>query len=148
MEFITVEQFKEQPVGVQKVFLDWWNESRYDLVCLEWDATKELVNEMGINLEIGIKNKISTYEEIIIYLNNLECLGIENKELIPLFTEGQLRKFIEDKTGGKVDASFNGETYTVYSNEDFGLIIKMYEDIDNDLLQAYWKVACMIAKEG
>lgn len=147
MEFITVEQFKDQPIEVQKVFLDWWNESRYDLVCLEWDATKELVNEMGINLEIGIKNKISTYEEIIIYLNNLECLGIENKELIPLFTEGQLRRFIEDKTGHKVDCCFYGEKYDINTCEDDGLYIKKYEDIDDDLLQAYWKVACMVAKE-
>ncbi|MDU8967453.1 MAG: hypothetical protein E7H39_16575 [Clostridium sp.] len=148
MEFITVEQFKEQPVGVQKVFLDWWNESRYDLVCLEWDATKELVNEMGINLEIGIKNKISTYEEIIIYLNNLECLGIENKELIPLFTEGQLRRFIEDKTNTKIETSL-----TVYKQYALWLVKAKGEDYETfdtkeeELLQAYWKVACSVAKE-
>jgi hypothetical protein len=149
MEFITVEQFKEQPVGVQKVFLDWWNESRYDLVCLEWDATKELVNEMGINLEIGIKNKISTYEEIIIYLNNLECLGIENKELIPLFTEGQLRKFIEDKTNGKVESYYAWDYYTIaIRNTGCGGDDQQCDTEETNLLQAYWKVACMVAKEG
>ncbi|MDB1935258.1 hypothetical protein PMY12_18615 [Clostridium tertium] len=157
MEFITVEQFKEQPVGVQKVFLDWWNESRYDLVCLEWDATKELVNEMGINLEIGIKNKISTYEEIIIYLNNLECLGIENKELIPLFTEGQLRRFIEDKSNGIVkliqwhiedsQISKRGYAIDILRKNEYHVTYH-YKDLGEDLLQAYWKVACMVAKEG
>lgn len=131
MEFITVEQFKEQPVGVQKVFLDWWetNLSEVDLIGYigKSEAYKECFPSLGRNVAV------KCFE-----------MGIE---IIPLLTEGQLRKFIEDKTGGKVDASFNGETYTVYSNEDFGLIIKMYEDIDDDLLQAYWKVACMIAKE-
>lgn len=154
MEFITVEQFKEQPVGVQKVFLDWWNESRYDLVCLEWDATKELVNEMGINLEIGIKNKISTYEEIIIYLNNLECLGIENKELIPLFTEGQLRKFIEDKAECRINITFyphdgyDIEITKPHYTDGYCLTEKTFENLSEDLLQAYWKVACSVAKEG
>lgn len=165
MEFITVEQFKEQSKEVQKVFLDWWNESRYDLVCLEWDATKELVNEMGINLEIGIKNKISTYEEIIIYLNNLECLGIENKELIPLFTEGQLRKFIEDKLeqihyendGRKIELDIthnNGFTRILEGVYGSAKGVKRVEWIIEDgwgkrydLLKAYWKVACMIAEE-
>lgn len=131
MEFITVEQFKDQPIEVQKVFLDWWetNLSEVDLIGYigKSEAYKECFPSLGRNVAV------KCFE-----------MGIE---IIPLLTEGQLRKFIEDKTGGKVDASFNGETYTVYSNEDFGLIIKMYEDIDDDLLQAYWKVACMIAKE-
>ncbi|MDU7947803.1 MAG: hypothetical protein E7J31_05140 [Clostridium sp.] len=133
MEFITVEQFKEQPKEVQKVFLDWWKPSVGDIFIFntdEYDNSDSNIGVLGSIKQINITRRS------------------KGKYRIPLFTEGQLRKFIEDKTGGKVDASFNGETYTVYSNEDFGLIIKMYEDIDSDLLQAYWKVACMVAKEG
>lgn len=133
MEFITVEQFKEQPVEVQKMFLDWWKPRIGDIFIFntdEYDNSDSNIGVLGSIKQINITRRS------------------KGKYRIPLFTEGQLRKFIEDKTGGKVDASFNGETYTVYSNEDFGLIIKMYEDIDSDLLQAYWKVACMIAKEG
>lgn len=132
MEFITVEQFKEQPKEVQKVFLDWWKPSVGDIFIFntdEYDNSDSNIGVLGSIKQINITRRS------------------KGKYRIPLFTEGQLRKFIEDKTGGKVDASFNGETYTVYSNEDFGLIIKMYEDIDSDLLQAYWKVACMVAKE-
>lgn len=137
MEFITVEQFKEQPEEVQKVFLDWWKPEIGDI--FDWIKAKGEVNN-------DLRKMECCNSENIIEMTN--CFkGIKEGDRIPLFTEGQLRKFIEDKTGGKVDASFNGETYTVYSNEDFGLIIKMYEDIDSDLLQAYWKVACMIAKE-
>ena len=132
MEFITVEQFKEQPKEVQKVFLDWWKPSVGDIFIFntdEYDNSDSNIGVLGSIKQINITRRS------------------KGKYRIPLFTEGQLRKFIEDKTGGKVDASFNGETYTVYSNEDFGLIIKMYEDIDSDLLQAYWKVACMVAME-
>ncbi|WP_373205951.1 hypothetical protein [Clostridium tertium] len=133
MEFITVEQFKEQPKEVQEVFLDWWKCEPFNIYAWCWNLKD---NKWSIE---SCCNQIQADT-----INKGKTIG----DIIPLFTEGQLRKFIEDKTGGKVDASFNGETYTVYSNEDFGLIIKMYEDIDNDLLQAYWKVACMIAKEG
>lgn len=139
MEFITVEQFKEQPVEVQEVFLDWYNFDKYDLFYLKWE---------GAEKKWGATEEIVSGATLNRHLKHLKRANSNIINTIPLFTEGQLRKFIEDKTGGKVDASFNGETYTVYSNEDFGLIIKMYEDIDSDLLQAYWKVACMVAKEG
>lgn len=131
MEFITVEQFKEQPVGVQKVFLDWWetNLSEVDLIGYigKSEAYKECFPSLGRNVAV------KCFE-----------MGIE---IIPLLTEGQLRKFIEDKTGHKVDCCFYGEKYDINTCEDDGLYIKKYEDIDDDLLQAYWKVACMVAKE-
>lgn len=139
MEFITVEQFKEQPKEVQEVFLDWYNFDKYDLFYLKWE---------GAEKKWGATEEIVSGATLNRHLKHLKRANSNIINTIPLFTEGQLRKFIEDKTGGKVDASFNGKTYTVYSNEDFGLIIKMYEDIDSDLLQAYWKVACMIAKEA
>lgn len=138
MEFITVEQFKEQPKEVQEVFLDWYNFDKYDLFYLKWE---------GAEKKWGATEEIVSGATLNRHLKHLKRANSNIINTIPLFTEGQLRKFIEDKTGGKVDASFNGKTYTVYSNEDFGLIIKMYEDIDSDLLKAYWKVACMIAEE-
>ncbi|MDU7243247.1 hypothetical protein [Clostridium sp.] len=138
MEFITVEQFKEQPKEVQEVFLDWYNFDKYDLFYLKWE---------GAEKKWGATEEIVSGATLNRHLKHLKRANSNIINTIPLFTEGQLRKFIEDKTGGKVDASFGGKTYTVYSNKDFGLIIKMYEDIDSDLLQAYWKVACMVAKE-
>jgi hypothetical protein len=132
MEFITVEQFKEQPVGVQKVFLDWWKPSNGD-----------------IYLDVYKNNNVIECCHHIKFMNNedVEHMKVDN-DAIPLFTEGQLRRFIEDKTGHKVDCCFYGEKYDINTCEDDGLYIKKYEDIDDDLLQAYWKVACMVAKEG
>ena len=131
MEFITVEQFKEQAKEVQEIFLEWWNQyiSDYDLVQDE--------------------------NRIMLYKNYLERGYIEN-DSYPLFTEGQLRKFIEDKTDGVVknvqwhieDDGVSKRGYSIY------LLIKNeyrvthhYIDLGEDLLQAYWKVACMIAKD-
>ena len=133
MEFITVEQFKEQPKEVQKVFLDWWKPSVGDIFIFntdEYDNSDSNIGVLGSIKQINITRRS------------------KGKYRIPLFTEGQLRKFIEDKTGHKVDCCFYGEKYDINTCEDDGLYIKKYEDIDDDLLQAYWKVACMVAKEG
>lgn len=134
MEFITVEQFKEQPKEVQEVFLDWWKPSIGDIYVFineEWNNSLRLIECCNSELQSVITERYK---------------GINAR--IPLFAEGQLRKFIEDKTGYKVDCCFYGEKYDINTCEDDGLYIKKYEDIDDDLLQAYWKVACMVAKEG
>lgn len=139
MEFITVEQFKEQSKEVQKVFLDWYNFDKYDLFYLKWE---------GAEKKWGATEEIVSGATLNRHLKHLKRANSNIINTIPLFTEGQLRKFIEDKTGHKVDCCFYCEKYDINTCEDDGLYIKKYEDIDDDLLQAYWKVACMIAKEG
>ncbi|MBS6503917.1 MAG: hypothetical protein KH415_20285, partial [Clostridium sp.] len=75
---------------------------------------------------------------------------------IPLFTEGQLRKFIEDKIGGILDVECSDilDNYQVYDITVFGVNGLGFEGISferyvntDDLLEAYWRVACIIAKE-
>lgn len=138
MEFITVEQFKEQPKEVQEVFLDWYNFDKYDLFYLKWE---------GAEKKWGATEEIVSGATLNRHLKHLKRANSNIINTIPLFTEGQLRRFIEDKTGHKVDCCFYGEKYDINTCEDDGLYIKKYEDIDDDLLQAYWKVACMVAKE-
>ncbi|MDU7363015.1 hypothetical protein [Clostridium sp.] len=131
MEFITVEQFKEQSKEVQKVFLDWW---------------KSNISEVDL---IGYIGKSKAYEECfpsLVRNINIKCFEI-GIEIIPLFTEGQLRKFIEDNTRYKIESNLYRNGYDIYLCEDDGCYIKAYESVDKDLLQAYWKLACMIAKE-
>ena len=72
----------------------------------------------------------------------------EKLDEFPALTEGDLRKFIEDKTGYKVELSYYDE-----SGYDLSLTNGMtnyctYVDLGGNLLQAYWKVACEIAEEG
>lgn len=130
MEFITVEQFKEQPKEVQKVFLDWWKPQSADLF-----KYKLLFNVV----DCLCGEAISPFNENYV---------VFKKDCIPLFTEGQLRKFIEDNTRYKIESILYRNGYDIYLCEDDGCYIKEYESVDKDLLQAYWKVACMVAKEA
>lgn len=134
MEFITVEQFQEQPKEVQKVFLDWWKCDYGDLYYYNENLLK--------------------YKDFKIIDNDLECevYGdfdyFKKTGVIPIFTEGQLRKFIEDKTKTKIETSL-----TVYNQYALWLVkvkgqdYETFDTREEDLLQAYWKVACEIAEQ-
>lgn len=139
MEFITVEQFKEQPKEVQEVFLDWYNFDKYDLFYLKWE---------GAEKKWGATEEIVSGATLNRHLKHLKRANSNIINTIPLFTEGQLRKFIEDNTRYKIESILYRNGYDIYLCEDDGCYIKEYESVDKDLLQAYWKVACMVAKEG
>lgn len=135
MEFITVEQFKEQPLKVQKTFLDWWKCDYGDLYYYNEDPLE--------------------YKDFEIINNDLECevYGdfdyFKSVGVIPIFTEGQLRKFIEDKLEMKIQCEIHPLTldYIILVKNNSGNKVWMHTGKE-DLLQAYWKVACMIVKEG
>ena len=118
MEFITAEQFLKESKEVQEVFIDWWKPSIGDLF---WFET---VNFYHLGL--------ITHEKIKVF--QTDC---------PAFTEGQLRKFIEDKTEKKITIiEFDYDHWNIVSKFGFAYITD-----ESDLLQAYWKVAVQIAKE-
>lgn len=129
MNYINAEQFQEQPKEVQEVLLDWWKPSTGDLV---------LITEFPIIEQEPLIYALKDDEDYI-------------KTETPLFTEGQLREFIEEKTEGKVIFDYI-ETIGGYS---IGTVNKKsptyesnwYENLGDNLLQAYWKVACQIAEE-
>ncbi|WP_394883726.1 hypothetical protein [Clostridium tertium] len=134
MEFITVEQFKEQPVGVQKVFLDWWKCEPFNIYAWCWNLKD---NKWSIE---SCCNQIQADT-----INKGKTIG----DIIPLFTEGQLRKFIEDKTNGKVESYYAWDNYTIaIRNTGCGGDDPQCDTEETNLLQAYWKLACMVAKEG
>ena len=141
MEYINAEEFLKQPKEVQRVFLDWWKKN-YD--------EEDLVGYIGKSITY-IKSFPNTLKHTA-----WDCFDI-GQEIILLFTEGQLRKFIEDKTKGIVKViqwnpcvDDNRYGYTIYilaKNEYKVLRHIEYKKLGTDLLQAYWKVACEIAKE-
>lgn len=115
MEFITVEQFQEQPKEVQEVFSDWWQPQKGELFS----------------------------SDVLIGMGVITSKKFDKDGYIPLFTEGQLRRFIENKKGKIVEVNLYCGGYsivTAYRKCEF-------DNLGKDLLQAYWKVACMIAKE-
>lgn len=136
MEFIAVEQFQEQPKEVQKVFLDWWKCDFGDLYY--FNKNVGLING---DLECSLNGDFDYFVRI---------------GAIPLLTEWQLRKFIEDKTDGIVklvqwhihdsQVSKRGYAIDILRKNEYHVTYH-YKDLGEDLLQAYWKVACQIAKE-
>lgn len=134
MEFITVEQFQEQPKEVQKVFLDWWKCDYGDLYYYNENPLK--------------------YKDFEIINNDLECevYGdfdyFKKTGVIPIFTEGQLRTFIEDKLEMKIQCEIHPLTldYIILVKNNSGNKVWVHTGKE-DLLQAYWKVACMIVEQ-
>lgn len=128
MEYISAEEFSKQDKKVQKIFLDWWKPSVGDICAYK----------MGRNIEdyyLWKKTFISCESDI---------KGIMHD--IPLLTEGQLRKFIEDKTECCVSC-FCEDYEKTYGYK----IIHGFGDYDykkdTDLLKAYWQVAVQIAEQ-
>lgn len=67
----------------------------------------------------------------------------------PLLCEGQLRKYIEDKTGCRILTDYNDEEgYSVWLYCEEGELKNKYRKLGEDLLQAYWQVVVQIVKES
>ncbi|MBE6071060.1 MAG: hypothetical protein E7208_03765 [Clostridium butyricum] len=124
MEYISAEEFLKQSKEVQEAFWNWWK-------CEKGDINYSPIRR-------GV--------EIVEIENN--SIQRRNNGYIPLLTEGQLRGFIEDKTGYKVELNYYIETgYDVSLTDGKINYYNHYVDLDTDLLQSYWKVAIEIAKE-
>ena len=137
MEFISANEFLKQDEKVRQMFLDWWKPSVGDLY-------KWISNSTFEDVQVLNKSAIDTfkYDEFINF----------KKDCIPLLAEGQLRRYIEDKTEFpilKIELT-NGQydIYTQYEAIDDHSDIYVYDELGEDLLQVYWKVAIQIAKES
>ena len=115
MDYISVNEFKKQSEKVQENLSKWWKENvkQYDIfyrkskVGFDWSGRQKyiIIKVKGYELEtITLRNKeISAGRDAWTEKGNIQCIW----DIIPLFTEGQLRKFIEDKTGGKCDVEWD-----------------------------------------
>lgn len=148
MEFINAEEFLNQPKEIQKVFMEWWQPSIGDLYACTNNGVLKVIDV----------DVLSEYETEGSLKNTIHCFNSIYDYIIPLLTEGQLRKFIEDKTNSTIDIT---RTFLKEGNKynfDFELWIVVENrikyngsfeyDMENNLLQAYWKVACEMAKES
>lgn len=136
MNYISAEQFQEQPKEVQEVLLKWWKPSKGDIFAFLGDDTSREIGVLGDSKEIQIATK-----------------G-KGEYRLPLLTEGQLREFIEDKTKAIVSIGGLDDGY-------YGMLVMVKDSIETcknedelpyffkskDILQLYWKVACQIAEE-
>lgn len=144
MEFISAEDFLKQSDKVQKVFLEWWRPSKGDLVSHIDNAND---NNLNISIIVDYFSYGENWKKYPVKGYNIETnvtMDI-SKNFIPLLTEGQLRKFIEDKTALKLEITQfeDGEwNLSLYKNG-----LRYIEIDDMDLLQAYWRVAIQIAEK-
>jgi hypothetical protein len=149
MDYIAAEQFLKQPKEVQKVFLDWWKPQMHDLFFR--DFRRE--NDEGQFLR-GIYIGCIQDNETKINAERSKSSDIEYAPFTLLFTEGQLRKFIEDKAKNTIklihyhpyDNDIAKEGYEIDLLDIKNVsVTDIYTNLGTDLLQAYWKVACKIA---
>ena len=137
MEYISAEEFLKQPTEVQKVFIEWWQPSFGDLILSPWvEYGEEFSGPDRIRENITVIDRICDKKDFKEHLSEIDC--------IPGLTEGQLIKFIEDKTEKKITIiEFDYDHWNIVSKFGFTYITDKA-----DLLQAYWEVACEIAKES
>ncbi|MBN3402922.1 hypothetical protein [Clostridium botulinum] len=141
MNYISAENFLKQPKEIQEVFLNWWQPEFGDLFIEDYWDIDSIINIVGC---VPINKKhFEDYEGKIHYKTDL---------VIPLLTEERLRRFIENKTNSKIIYDYL-DTIGGYS---IGLVlnknsptqnVKWFEDCGDNLLQAYWQVACIISQE-
>jgi len=137
MDYISAENFLKQSENVRKTLIDWWQPDYSDLIG-EANGDFCLVSE----LMSPSRPKIFKYKYI------------DSKKYIPLFTEGQLRDFIEEHYDGKVEAVYSFNGYIIYildimaTDSDVNNVKEYFETNTIDLLEAYWQVTCKIAKES
>jgi hypothetical protein len=131
LEYIKAEEFIKQSKEVKQVLFDWWKPSPYELVqgCYYGkDYDSERIWCIGdIDMDY-CKNELKP---------------------IPLFTETLLRKFIEDKLQGKLQAIWSEwvNEYSYVIDVDIKGQHWWSRTNETDLLQAYWKVATEIASK-
>ncbi len=151
MEYISAEEFLKQDKNVQDVFLYWWEPKEFDLIqvkfCVE-DDIEDIDNGIyNSTWHTEIDKSAITPEDIskygIEFFNPIHG-GIDGK-VIPLLTESQIRKFIEDNTN-QSELRVKKENGLYYVWTSF-MTEPMYKQHSVDLLQAYWKVACQIASK-
>lgn len=140
MEFIKLEQFKSLDENIQKVLLNWWKPKRYDLYVDSNDLS-----------QVECLDYINNNDEGVIYHSMRDNIS-EKEDMIPLFTEGQLRQFIQDKSKCKnIEISGDIETGQYYADfyEEIysGIEVDTIENLGTDKFKAYWTLALIFAKE-
>ena len=128
MKFVTPEKFLLQPKEIQQVFLNWWKL-----------AIGDLYSYKEIDLHDRIRCKCIRSEGHLMNLNVIHA----KDGIIPLFTERQLRDFIEEQTESFIEVrQYDGKKYLYLYSEFLGECEQEFQD----LLGGYWQMAVSTAK--
>ena len=147
MEYISEEEFKRQPIDIQRVFIDWWEPEIGDL--FTWIKNND-------EYEHDLR-KLECCNSFNIVKMTKDFKGINEGDRIPLLTEGQLRKFIEDKTNSAIQVTWASWSFGEKGKEDYfeynisfcsknNVSIQSIRNLKaKNIFECYWKVACEIA---
>ena len=136
MKFILVEKFKEQPLSVQRELLDWWKIDCGNLYISKdmYDSGDPFATVMCVNelLEGDIEGAWGEFKE----------------RAYPLFTEDNLRNYIQEKVDCLLSVESNPNGFSIkgfrYSGDGGTLILDC--NINRvDLLEAYWLIVWELA---
>lgn len=166
MNYISAAEFLKQPEKVRKSLIEWWQPKFGDLATFEGidyhysNYTRE--DDYCFVTRYSKEDEKDSYEDIYgIDIQNMFNVrevyhSFKSKfDVIPLFTEGQLRNFIEEKTGCKVEVVYVSKDLVENEQSYYRIDRSCFKDgkvncwkaETDDLLQAYWQVACKISAE-
>jgi hypothetical protein len=160
MNYITAEQFLELPEEVRDKFLKWAEENFQ-----EWDLIydTEIQEIRHIEQVLDTRKDSINVGRVFYFGMDLFWTPMYCPEIIPLFRLDQLIEFIQTKykhIGVNNFISYEKITETTRITSDKGIYewnIKIFksmmqfepdiEVLNEDLLQAFWEVAVMVAEE-
>jgi len=154
MQYITATQYLKESKKIQKELKKWYFDN---ISCLDTVSKSICGGSFDILTLIHVDEKEYMYRNILTGETEI-ILTDNNNEIIPLFSETKLRKFIENKINGKFEVLYVSKEF-VEGEESYYRIEKssyIYGAIENsiwkaetsNLFEAYWQVACQIIKQG
>jgi hypothetical protein len=138
MDYISAETFSKQDENIKRVLLNWWKPQLKDF----------FFRDFGNNPKSYIRG---IYESVIMDYET-QNNAAKDKTFLPLLTEDQLKKFIEDK-GYKyigINNFIKLEDKETWNIKVFKSMMQFEPDIElycDTPLECYWTAALLIAAE-
>jgi hypothetical protein len=147
MEYIWANEFEREPIEVQEELKVWFLDNIKGFELFAKPLSKEDGHSYENLIYVYGENKELTFLSLM--HGNYVTKGIYNlNKFVPMFTEGQLRKFIEDKTNCNLGILPNSTFNELYLANKDNLRRTVKEFIGSkDILRAIWELACEIIKE-
>ncbi len=130
--FISDTEFLKLDKKVQEVFIEWWKPGIGDLVHCDAFGIGAITENTNVGYELSF------------VLNRLD-------KFIPLLQMHQLISFIEEKTGGILDISYDKNIncgYDIHVYDNNVMLIEQRMRLGHNRLKALWKVAVRVVEES
>lgn len=155
MEYISAEEFLKKSEEVQDVLKDW---CEVNLTEKDWIYFQSAKDSFWIDSVLDTRKDNIDVGRVFYVGTSIAWCSIHDPDLIPLLTEGQLRKFIEDITGNVFDTIYQYVNtqkdeckirfdFYRHDGDNYFFVEDMYITSNKNYINALWQVACNIASE-